>query len=96
MRRGGTAAALAAAAAVIVGAGARGAGAGEAGRYEFGCRSDAGTFVLDTQTGRVWRYDRVDDAWYLYDLEALVGKSGRGRRAEPPADERDDSPPAGR
>jgi len=41
-------------------------------RYAFGGAAEQGTFVLDTQTGRVWRYDRVDDAWYLYDLEALV------------------------
>ncbi len=41
-------------------------------RYTFGGAAEQGTFVLDTQTGRVWRYDRVDDAWYLYDLEALV------------------------
>ena len=41
-------------------------------RYVFGGSADQGTFVLDSQTGRVWRYDRVDDAWYLYDLEALV------------------------
>src|SRR5438876_125177 len=44
----------------------------DAGRYVFGGAPDQGTFVLDNQTGRVWRYDRVDDAWYLYDLEALV------------------------
>jgi hypothetical protein len=44
----------------------------ETARYTFGGAADQGTFVLDTQTGRVWRYDRVDDAWYLYDLEALV------------------------
>ncbi len=55
-------------------------------RYKFSCRGDATTFVLDTVTGRVWRYDRVDDAWYLYDLEALVGKSGKGRRSPPPED----------
>ena len=41
-------------------------------RYTFGGAAEQGTFVLDSQTGRVWRYDRVDDAWYLYDLEALV------------------------
>lgn len=51
--------------------------AAEAPRYTFGGAPDQGTFVLDTQTGRVWRYDRVDDAWYLYDLEALV-RSPRG------------------
>jgi hypothetical protein len=49
----------------------------EGGRYVFGGASEQGTFVLDNQTGRVWRYDRVDDAWYLYDLEALV-RSPRG------------------
>jgi len=58
--------------------------AGDVGRYRFSCRTDPGTFVLDTETGRVWRYDRVDDAWYLYDLEALVGKGGRGKHAEAP------------
>ena len=46
--------------------------AAETARYTFGGAPEQGTFVLDTQTGRVWRYDRVDDAWYLYDLEALV------------------------
>ena len=55
-------------------------------RYTFGGAAEQGTFVLDTQTGRVWRYDRVDDAWYLYDLEALVrtprGESGRSQRVE--------------
>jgi hypothetical protein len=51
--------------------------ASEIGRYVFGGASEQGTFVLDNQTGRVWRYDRVDDAWYLYDLEALV-RSPRG------------------
>ena len=51
--------------------------ASEAGRYVFGGAAEQGTFVLDNQTGRVWRYDRVDDAWYLYDLEALV-RSPRG------------------
>jgi hypothetical protein len=53
----------------------------ESGRYTFGGAGEQGTFVLDTQTGRVWRYDRVDDAWYLYDLEALV----RTPRGEAPA-----------
>jgi hypothetical protein len=56
-------------------------------RYTFGGAAEQGTFVLDTQTGRVWRYDRVDDAWYLYDLEALVrtprGEAGRTLRDEP-------------
>jgi hypothetical protein len=56
-------------------------------RYTFGGAAEQGTFVLDSQTGRVWRYDRVDDAWYLYDLEALVrtprGESpGRSLRDE--------------
>ena len=55
-------------------------------RYAFGGAAEQGTFVLDTQTGRVWRYDRVDDAWYLYDLEALVrtprGETGRTLRDE--------------
>jgi hypothetical protein len=50
-------------------------------RYVFGGAAEQGTFVLDSQTGRVWRYDRVDDAWYLYDLEALV----RAPRGESPA-----------
>ena len=53
-------------------------------RYTFGGAAEQGTFVLDSQTGRVWRYDRVDDAWYLYDLEALVrtprGEAGRTQR----------------
>ncbi len=40
-------------------------------RYVFGKPITEGTFVLDTKTGRVWRYDRRDDAWYVYDLEAL-------------------------
>ena len=56
-------------------------------RYVFGGAAEQGTFVLDSQTGRVWRYDRVDDAWYLYDLEALVraprgDSSARGQRPE--------------
>ena len=67
--------------------------AGEVGRYHFSCRADPGTFGLDTETGRVWRYDRVDDAWYLYDLEALVGKSARGRKAERPEGEREEPSP---
>jgi len=44
----------------------------ESGRYHFGSSADGSTFVLDSASGRVWRYDRADDAWYLYDLEALV------------------------
>jgi hypothetical protein len=60
------------------------AGAGDVGRYRFSSRADAGTFVLDTETGRVWRYDRVDDAWYRDDLAALVGKNAHGRKDEPP------------
>ena len=62
----------------------------DVGRYQFSCRSDGNTFVLDTVSGRVWRYDRVDDAWYLYDLEALVGKSSRKRSA--PSDDGGDTP----
>ena len=46
--------------------------AGDGARYTFGGAAEQGIFVLDTQSGRVWRYDRIDDAWYLYDLEALV------------------------
>jgi hypothetical protein len=42
------------------------------GRYQIGSSADGLTFVLDTASGRVWRYDRGADAWYLYDLEALV------------------------
>jgi hypothetical protein len=62
------------------------------GRYVFGGAPEQGTFVLDNQTGRVWRYDRVDDAWYLYDLEALVRSSRgepavRGQRREPDKDQ---------
>ena len=53
----------------------------DSGRYTFGGTAEQGTFVLDTQSGRVWRYDRVDDAWYLYDLEALV----RTPRSDAPA-----------
>jgi len=48
----------------------------EGGRYQFGTSSDGTTFVLDSATGRVWRYDRGEDAWYLYDLEALVKVPG--------------------
>lgn len=66
--------------------------AGDVGRYRFSSRADGGTFVLDTESGRVWRYDRVDDAWYLYDLEALVGKSARGKRSEHPPEDADDAP----
>lgn len=51
----------------------------DAGRYAFGGTAEQGIFVLDTESGRVWRYDRIDDAWYLYDLEALV----RSPRTEP-------------
>lgn len=76
------------AAAVLAGlAGATGE-AGEVGRYRFSCRAEQGTFVLDTETGRVWRFDRVDDAWYLYDLEALVPRT-KGRRSESPPDRED-------
>ena len=63
-------------------------------RYTFGGAAEQGTFVLDSQTGRVWRYDRVDDAWYLYDLEALVrtprGEAGRTQRddSDKPAPEK--------
>lgn len=76
--------------ALVLAAGVLPAAAGEVGRYRFSSRADTGTFVLDTETGRVWRYDRVDDAWYLYDLEALVGKSAHGKHTEPPPSE----PPA--
>ena len=55
-------------------------------RYVFGGAAEQGTFVLDTQTGRVWRYDRVDDAWYLYDLEALV-RTPRGETSRAPRDD---------
>lgn len=65
-------------------------------RYVFGGAAEQGTFVLDSQTGRVWRYDRVDDAWYLYDLEALVrtprGEApnrGRGDEGDKPSAERE-------
>jgi hypothetical protein len=71
----------------------------DAARYTFGGAAEQGIFVLDTESGRVWRYDRIDDAWYLYDLEALV-RTPRGelrgrnlsdddesRREEPPRDE---------
>jgi hypothetical protein len=65
----------------------------DTGRYVFGGAPEQGTFVLDNQTGRVWRYDRVDDAWYLYDLEALV-RSPRGESAaRTPRHEGDDAPP---
>jgi hypothetical protein len=70
-------------------AGAAGTATAEVGRYKFSCRADQGTFVLDTQTGRVWRFDRVDDAWYLYDLEALVPRT-KGRRSEKPSEADDD------
>ena len=63
-------------------------------RYTFGGAAEQGIFVLDTASGRVWRYDRIDDAWYLYDLEALVrtprGES-RGRNA-PESEGLDDLP----
>jgi hypothetical protein len=61
-------------------------------RYTFGGAAEQGTFVLDTQTGRVWRYDRVDDAWYLYDLEALV-RTPRGETGRAPRDDGDKQPP---
>ena len=61
-------------------------------RYTFGGAAEQGTFVLDTQTGRVWRYDRVDDAWYLYDLEALV-RTPRGEAGRTPRDEGDKPAP---
>ncbi|MEO6026692.1 MAG: hypothetical protein ABIR79_07500 [Candidatus Binatia bacterium] len=61
-------------------------------RYTFGGAAEQGTFVLDTQTGRVWRYDRVDDAWYLYDLEALV-RTPRGETSRPPRDDGDKPAP---
>lgn len=43
-----------------------------AGHYVFDHDTQRETLILDDQTGRVWRYDRADDAWYLYDLEALT------------------------
>ena len=61
---------------LLVGA-ASSAYAGDGARYTFGGAAEQGIFVLDTESGRVWRYDRIDDAWYLYDLEALV-RSPRG------------------
>ena len=64
----------------------------EAGRYVFGGAAEQGTFVLDSQTGRVWRYDRVDDAWYLYDLEALVRTPRAGSSAPTPRGEGDKEP----
>jgi hypothetical protein len=64
----------------------------EAGRYLFGGAAEQGTFVLDSQTGRVWRYDRVDDAWYLYDLEALVRTPRRESSSPGPRDEGDKEP----
>lgn len=78
-------------------AGMAGSTAAEVGRYKFSCRADQGTFVLDTETGRVWRFDRVDDAWYLYDLEALVPRT-KGRRSEesPPKPEGGDEAPSRR
>jgi hypothetical protein len=57
--------------ALLVGAAAQ-VQAHDATRYAFGGAAEQGIFVLDTESGRVWRYDRIDDAWYLYDLEALV------------------------
>ena len=81
LMRGGLVVAL-----LLLAAASAQAQAHEAARYTFGGAADQGTFVLDTQTGRVWRYDRVDDAWYLYDLEALVrtprGEAGRTLRDE--------------
>lgn len=44
----------------------------KAGHYVFDPGPQKETLILDNQTGRVWRYDRADDAWYLYDLEALT------------------------
>ena len=65
------------------------ADASEAGRYVFGGAAEQGAFVLDTQTGRVWRYDRVDDAWYLYDLEALVRTPRGETQGRTPREERE-------
>jgi hypothetical protein len=67
----------------------------ETGRYVFGGAAEQGTFVLDNQTGRVWRYDRVDDAWYLYDLEALVRTPRGDAPARSQRREGDESPPEG-
>ena len=67
----------------------------EAPRYTFGGVAEQGTFVLDTQTGRVWRYDRVDDAWYLYDLEALVRTPRRDVPDRFPREEGEREPSAG-
>ena len=64
-------------------------------RYTFGGGGEQGTFVLDTQTGRVWRYDRVDDAWYLYDLEALVRAPRGEAQGRSPREDAERSP-AGR
>jgi hypothetical protein len=61
----------------------------DAGRYAFGGSAEQGIFVLDTESGRVWRYDRIDDAWYLYDLEALVRspRTDTRERSEPQGDD---------
>lgn len=72
----------------------------EPGQYQLSARPDGGAFVLDTASGRVWRYDRTDDAWYLYDLEALAGHGGRKvSRSEPtvapPVGTPADAPPPG-
>lgn len=48
-----------------------GSASGEGRRYSVQSTGAEGVFVLDHDTGRVWRYDRVDDAWYLYDLERI-------------------------
>ena len=63
----------------------------EAARYTFGGAAEQGIFVLDTESGRVWRYDRIDDAWYLYDLEALVRTSRGESPRRTPSDDDDRS-----
>lgn len=52
-----------------------------AGRYQLGSSSDGSMFVLDSTSGRVWRYDRPEDAWFLYDLQALEQVPGRATGA---------------
>jgi hypothetical protein len=70
----------------------------ESGRYQFGTAPDGAIFVLDSASGRVWRYDRSEDAWYLYDLEALVkvpGEKGVRSRAPAPTPTPSAEPPRG-
>ena len=66
-----------------------------AARYQLGSSGDGTMFVLDVTSGRVWRYDRGEDAWFLYDLQALDQVPGHGAGARKRASSAPSEAPAG-